>query len=88
MKAVIIDDTIYRVDADTKVTKASGGSTSLTNFKPGTNLEFYALDGLLTKVMPALNSEVSGSPEVPVVTVPVTGSNSAPLHQEDGVWKN
>jgi hypothetical protein len=88
VQTVIINDTVYRVDADTKAKTASGRTTGLSSFKPGTNLEFYALDGLLTKVMPSLNSVATEDSNDPEMTAPNNVSNPASLHKEDGVWKN
>lgn len=88
VESIIINDIVYNVDDDTKVTTASGRSTNLSNFEPGTNLDFYALAGLLTKVMPSLDTEEEGSNNDPVINTPTSGSNADAVHLEDGVWKN
>lgn len=88
VQGLIINDIIYHVDDATKATTANGRSTSITSFESGTNLEFYALDGLLTKVMPSLNTEINDTDNDPVITPPTTGSGSVPVQMEDGVWKN
>lgn len=86
IQSVIINDTSFRIDQHTKVKTASGGSTSLTKIAPGTHLEYYALEGLLTKVMLVGNLKTNGTVNDPAKTAPAKAS--APVKLQDGVWKN
>ncbi len=87
-QSVIIGDSIYRVDENTIVKTSNGGMTGLAYFKPGTPIAFYALDGLLTKVMPALNPEETSKVDAPEKALPTSGTTSSPVRLEGGVWKN
>jgi hypothetical protein len=85
---VIIDDSIYSVDKQTVFRDKGGGLISLTSFKPGTPVRFFALDALLTKMW------ATGEPPTEQVekkkTIPSTEDKkpSSMLRKEKGVWKN
>ncbi len=94
ISSVIINDMMYTVDERTVVRTASGAITSLAKFDLKMLLDFYALDTLLTKVMPALPSqqesgvgltEETGQAMAPEVQ---PASSNGQVRQEDGIWKN
>lgn len=83
-ETVIINDTIYRIDKYTLIKTVDGKLTNLSDFKPGIHVEFYVLEGLLTKLISVSNTEENDSVKAP----PASGQQTGPVRKEGGIWKN
>ncbi len=83
---IVINDTRYQVDEDTVYRNIRGNLSSLASFSRGMQVEYYALENLVTKLR-VLSLAVGGDGERREEP-PVQSPGTEDVRLEDGVWKN
>ena len=84
---LVIGDSGYSFDKETVFTTSYGNHSSLSIFRPGMTVNFYAVGQLLTKMWPStveMTEEDSAMPN----QGESAGSQDGTLHLENGVWTN
>lgn len=88
VSTLVINDTNFSVDNQTFYRDANGRKSSLVRFKPGTLVDYYAIEYLVTNLSVAANSEEPASAENSRRDQSTPAPVQNELRQEDGVWKN
>lgn len=83
---IIMNDTNYKIDRETVYRDKDGGKSSLSRFKVGMLVDFYAIENLVTNlsVSGEFDENSTARNNDQSTSVPIQGK----MRQEGGVWKN